>query len=89
MGDRVGVNRVSGAAPSLYLLGDLLRVRGSENAEFGRVAERVRQVVEESGDSLGYADRGKDAGAEKGVAAEAIVEGVLRAGYVRVDPREV
>jgi hypothetical protein len=89
MGDRMSIDRVSGAAPSLDLLGDSLRVRGSKNAEFGRIAERVRQVVEECGDRLGYADRGKDAGAEKGVAAEAIVKGILRAGDVCVNPREV
>ncbi len=52
VGDRVCVNRVGGAAPSLNLLGNTLGVGGGENAELGRVAKGVREVVQEGGDGL-------------------------------------
>ncbi len=52
------VNRVGGAAPGLDLLGNTLCVGGGENAELGRVAKGVREVVQEGSDSLCDANGG-------------------------------
>jgi hypothetical protein len=46
-------------------------------------------VVQKGGDCLGDSDGGEDAWAEKGVAAKTIIQGVERAGDVRVYPGEV
>jgi hypothetical protein len=89
MGEGVIVDGVSGSAPRLNLLGDALGMGRGEDTEFGKVPERVRQVVEELGDDLGDTDWGEDAGSEKGVAAEAIVERALGSGDVGVDPGDV
>ena len=80
---------IGGAAPGLDVLGKALRVRWCENAQFGGVPEGFRQVIQEGRDSLGDANRGEDTGSEEGVATEAVVENVLRAGDVGVDPRDV
>jgi hypothetical protein len=64
VGERVSVDRVSGAAPGLYLLGEALCVWGSENTDLGRVSEGIGQVVQESGDGLGDADGCQDTGAK-------------------------
>ena len=46
-------------------------------------------MIEQRGDGLRDADGSEDPGAEQGVAAEAIVEGVEGPGDVGVDPRHV
>jgi hypothetical protein len=76
-------------APGLDLLGNALCVGGNEDAKLGRVHERIRQVVEESGDGLGNTNRGQNAGAEKRISAEAVVEDVLGARDIRVNPGNV
>ncbi len=46
-------------------------------------------MIEQRGDGLRDANGSEDPGAEQGVAAEAIVEGVEGPGDVDVDPRNV
>ena len=62
---------------------------GCENADLGGIAKGVGQVVEKGRDSLGNAYGCEDTGAKKRVAAEAIVEGVLRARDVGVYPGQI
>ena len=73
----------------MHLLGDAMGVWGGEHAELGRVTEVFGEVVQKSGDSLRDANGGQNAGAEKGVAAESVVERVLGTGDVGVYPGEV
>ncbi len=80
---------IGGAAPGLDVLGKALRVWWCENAQFGGVPEGFRQVIQEGRDSLGDANRGEYAGSKEGVATEAVVKNVLRAGDVGVYPRNV
>ena len=54
----MGVDRVGGAAPGLNLLGNTLCVGGGENAELGRVAKGVREVIQEGSDGLCDANGG-------------------------------
>jgi hypothetical protein len=89
MGEGMSVDGVGGPAPCLDLLRNALGVGRGENTELGKIPVCVGQVIEELGDSLGDTDRGEDAGAEKGVAAEAIVERVLGSGDVRMNPGDV
>jgi hypothetical protein len=84
--DRVGINWVCGAAPGLDLLSEALCVWGRENTDFGSVAEGIRQVVQKSSDGLCDTDGCKNAGAKEGVAAETIIERVLRAWDIRMYP---
>jgi hypothetical protein len=84
--ERVGIYRVGWSTPGLDLLGEALGVGGCEDSNLGAVAERFRQVIQQSGDGLGDPDGREDPGTEKGVAAEAIVEGILWAGDVCVYP---
>ena len=83
------VNGVGRAAPGLELLGDFLGVGWSEDANDAGVFEGIGEVVQKSGDSIGEANRGEDTGAEKGVAAESVVERVLGTGDGGVYPGEV
>ena len=46
-------------------------------------------MIEQRGDGLRDANGSEDPGAEQGVAAEAIVEGVEGPGDVGVDPRHI
>ncbi len=80
---------VSGTSPRLNLLGNALGVGWGKHTELGKVPERGRQVIEKLGDSLGDADWGEDTGSEKGIAAEAIVERVLGARDIGVNPGDV
>ena len=73
----------------MNLLCNSLRVGWGEDAEFGGVPEGVRQVVKKSRDGLSDTDGGEYAGTEEGIAAESIVEGVLGARDIRMDPREI
>ena len=85
----MSVNWVGGTAPGLNLLGDFLGVWGGEHAELGRVTEVFGEVVQKGGDSLRDTNGGQNAGAEKGVAAESVVERVLGARDVGVYPGEI
>jgi hypothetical protein len=89
MGEGMSVDGVGGPAPCLDLLRNALGMGRGEYTELGEIPEGVGQVIEELGDSLGDTDRGEDAGTEKGVSAEAIVERVLWSGDVRMNPGDV
>jgi hypothetical protein len=64
-------------------------VWGCKYADLGDIAKGVGQVVEKGRDGLGNAYGCEDTGAKKRVAAEAIVEGVLRARDVGVYPGQI
>ena len=64
-------------------------MRGCKDTELGGVAERVGQVIEQGGDSLGDSDGGQDAGAKEGVSTETIIKSILGAWDIGVNPSHV
>jgi hypothetical protein len=84
--ERVGVYWVRRAVPRLDLVGEALGVGGCKDADLGRVAKRVWQVVHEGSYGLSDADGSEDAGAEQGLATKFIVENILGSRDVGVHP---
>ncbi len=89
MGKRVNVDGVSRAAPGLELLGHFLGVGEGEDAHFGSVLERVGEMIEQMGHSIGETDKSEDTGAQKRVAAKGVEKRVVEAGDVGVDPGNI
>jgi hypothetical protein len=85
----VGVDGVVGETPSLDLLCDALGMGWGKNTELGGGAERRREIIEESRDSVGEAGGSENAGAEKRVAGESVEKGVIGAFNVGMDPVDV
>jgi hypothetical protein len=89
VGDGVNVNGVGWVSPSLDLLGHLLGMWWGEYTGKTSVAKRVREKVEQRGDSVRQTDWSEDTRAEEWVPAEGIKQRVFGAGNVRVDPMDV
>jgi hypothetical protein len=82
VGDGVNINGVGRVSPSLDLLGHLLGMWWGEYTGKTSVAKRVREKVEQCGDSVRQADWSEDARAEEWVSAEGIKKRVFGAGNV-------
>jgi hypothetical protein len=64
VGEGMDVDGVGRDTPGLHLLSDLLGVRGGEYADFAGFFERVREMSEQSGDSIGETHGGKNTGSK-------------------------
>ncbi len=72
VGDGVNVNGVGWVSPSLDLLGHLLGVWWGEDADKTSVAKRVREKVEQCGDSVRQTDWSEDTRAKERIETKSV-----------------